>query len=57
MAGPRFIFFPGSADTSLATQALQLGAAGYVVKQSAVQESVAAIHEVMAGLVYITYCE
>ena len=49
----RFIFLTGSPDASLATQAFRLGAAGYVVKQSAAEELVAAIHEVLAGRVYI----
>lgn len=49
----RFIFLTASPDASLATQAFRLGAAGYVVKQSAAEELVAAIHEVLAGRVYI----
>lgn len=49
----RFIFLTASPDASLATQAFRLGAAGYVVKQSAAEELVTAIHEVLAGRVYI----
>jgi DNA-binding NarL/FixJ family response regulator len=49
----RFVFLTGSPDAALATQAFRLGASGYVVKQSAAEELVAAIHEVLAGHVYI----
>jgi DNA-binding NarL/FixJ family response regulator len=50
----RFVFLTGSPDVALATQAFRLGASGYVLKQSAAEELVAAIREALAGRTYIT---
>lgn len=41
-------------DALLATEAFRAGASGYVIKQSAGEELVAAMHEVLEGRVYVT---
>ena len=50
----KFIFLTGSLDVALATQAFRLGASGYVLKQSAGEELVTAIHAALNGQTYIT---
>jgi DNA-binding NarL/FixJ family response regulator len=50
----RFVFLTGSADVTLAAQALRLGASGYVLKQGASDELVAAMREALANRIYIS---
>ena len=50
----RFVFLTASPDVALATQALRLGAAGYVLKHAAAEELVVAIRQVLVGRTYIT---
>jgi DNA-binding NarL/FixJ family response regulator len=50
----KVIFLTMHADPSLAAQALRAGASGYVLKHSAGEELVRAIHEVLLGRVYVT---
>jgi DNA-binding NarL/FixJ family response regulator len=50
----RIVFLTGSGDIWLATQALKLGANGYVLKQSASDELITAIRAAMDGQTYIT---
>jgi DNA-binding NarL/FixJ family response regulator len=50
----KFVFLTGNPDVTLATTAFRLGASGYVLKHSAAEELVGAIHEAMAGRTYIT---
>jgi DNA-binding NarL/FixJ family response regulator len=42
------------ADVRLAAEALRAGAAGFVVKEAAGKELIAAIHEVLRGRTYLT---
>jgi len=42
------------ADVSLATEAIQAGASGYLLKQSAAEELTTALREVLRGRAYIT---
>jgi DNA-binding NarL/FixJ family response regulator len=50
----KVIFLTMHADASLAAQALKAGASGYVLKHSAGEELVRAIHEVLLGRLYVT---
>jgi DNA-binding NarL/FixJ family response regulator len=50
----KVIFLTMHADPSLVAQALRAGASGYVLKHSAGEELVRAIHEVLLGQVYVT---
>jgi len=50
----KVIFLTMHADPVLAAQALRAGARGYVLKHSAGEELVRAIHEVQGGRVYVT---
>jgi|SRR5215469_3311872 DNA-binding NarL/FixJ family response regulator len=50
----RFVFLTASPDVVFATQALRLGASGYVLKHAAAEELVVAIREALAGNTYIT---
>ena len=50
----RIVFLTGSGDIWLATQALKLGANGYVLKQSASDELITAIRAAIDGQTYIT---
>jgi DNA-binding NarL/FixJ family response regulator len=50
----RIVLLTGSSDVWLATQALKLGAHGYVLKQSASDELISAIHSVLDGRTFIT---
>jgi DNA-binding NarL/FixJ family response regulator len=50
----RFVFLTANPDIALATQAFQLGASGYVLKQAASEELVTAIREALHGRTYIT---
>lgn len=49
-----FIVLTMHADAQLATEAFRLGAAAYVLKHSAGDELIAAIHEVLHGRSYLT---
>jgi DNA-binding NarL/FixJ family response regulator len=48
------IFLTMHADAQLATEAFRAGASGYVLKQSAGDELIASIHEVLQGRTYLT---
>jgi DNA-binding NarL/FixJ family response regulator len=49
----KFVFLSGSCDIGIATQALRLGASCYVLKQSACDDLIAAIHAALDGQTYI----
>ncbi|HEX7229195.1 MAG TPA: response regulator transcription factor [Candidatus Binatia bacterium] len=49
----KVIFLTMHADAQLATEALRAGACGYVLKQSAGEELIAAIREVLQGKTYL----
>src|SRR5262249_26133339 len=51
---PRMIFLPMHAAADLATEAFRAGAAGYLVKHSAGDELINAIHEVLRGRFYLS---
>ena len=50
----KIIFLTMHADTKLAVEALRAGASGYLLKQSAGEELMAAIHEVLQDRIYLT---
>jgi DNA-binding NarL/FixJ family response regulator len=50
----RFIFLTGNLDVTIATQAFRLGAKGFVLKQSAAEELIAALRAVKLGQTYIS---
>jgi DNA-binding NarL/FixJ family response regulator len=50
----KIIFLTMHADAQLATEAFRAGASGYVLKQSAGEELIAAIQEVLRGRTYLT---
>jgi DNA-binding NarL/FixJ family response regulator len=50
----KVIFLTMHADAQLATEAFRAGASGYVVKQSAGEELILAIQEVLQGRTYLT---
>jgi DNA-binding NarL/FixJ family response regulator len=50
----KLIYLTMNPDPDLASEALRLGASGYVLKSSAFQELIQAIHEVLRGRSYIT---
>src|SRR5215475_12892958 len=50
----KIIFLTMHADAQLATEAFRAGASGYVLKQSAGEELIAAIQEVLQGRTYLT---
>ena len=50
----KVIFLTMHADAQLATEAFRAGASGYVLKQSAGEEFIAAIQEVLKGRTYLT---
>jgi DNA-binding NarL/FixJ family response regulator len=50
----KIIFLTMHAEVPLATEAFRSGASGYLLKQSASQELITAIHEVMKGHSYVT---
>jgi DNA-binding NarL/FixJ family response regulator len=50
----KVIFLTMHADAQLATEAFRGGASGYVLKQSAGEELIAAIQEVLQGRTYLT---
>jgi len=52
--GARMIFLTMHADADLATEAFRAGAAGYLVKHSAGDELITAIHEVLQGRFYLS---
>ena len=52
--GARFIFLTMHANPQYATEAFRAGANGYLLKQSAADEFLAAMREVLKGRTYIT---
>ena len=50
----KLIFVTMNEDTDLAADAFRAGASGYLLKQSATSELMAAIHQVMEGRSYVT---
>jgi DNA-binding NarL/FixJ family response regulator len=50
----KVIFLSMHADVELASEALRVGAAGYVLKHSAAETLSMAIHEALAGRVYVS---
>ena len=50
----KIIFLTMHTDIPLATEAFRAGASGYLLKQSASQELITAIHEVVKGHSYVT---
>jgi DNA-binding NarL/FixJ family response regulator len=50
----KVIFLTMHADAQIATEAFRAGASGYVLKQSAGEELIAAIQEVLQGKTYLT---
>jgi DNA-binding NarL/FixJ family response regulator len=52
--GVKLIYLTMNPDADLASEALRLGASGYVLKSSAAQELKQAIHEALRGRSYIT---
>ncbi|MGH9462896.1 MAG: response regulator [Vicinamibacteria bacterium] len=50
----KVIFLTMHSDPELATEAFRVGASGYVLKQSAGEELITAIHTVLQGKVYVT---
>ena len=50
----KLIYLTMNPDPDLASEALRLGASGYLLKSSAAQELKQAIHEALRGLSYIT---
>ena len=50
----KVIFLSMHSDVELATEAIRLGASGYVVKHSAAESLSQAIHEVLKGRVYVS---
>jgi DNA-binding NarL/FixJ family response regulator len=53
-SGAKIIFLTMHADAQLATEALRAGASGYVLKNSAGEELITAIEEVVQGRTYLT---
>jgi DNA-binding NarL/FixJ family response regulator len=54
LPGVKFVFLTMMADPNLAAAALNLGAVGYVLKQSAFSELLKAVSEVLHGKSYVT---
>jgi DNA-binding NarL/FixJ family response regulator len=54
LPGVKFVFLTMMDDPNLAAAALNLGAVGYVLKQSAVSELLTAVSEVLQGKSYVT---
>jgi DNA-binding NarL/FixJ family response regulator len=52
--GLKVVFLTMHTDAHLAIEALRAGASGYVLKHSAGEELIRALHEVQRGLVYLT---
>jgi DNA-binding NarL/FixJ family response regulator len=50
----KLIFLTMHGDVNYVSEALRVGAAGYVLKRSAVTELIYAIHQVMSGKTYVT---
>src|SRR5690606_33508030 len=50
----KFVFLTMHPDVSYATEALEAGASGYVLKHSAPDELVTAVREALAGRTYVT---
>ena len=54
MPGTKLVFVTMNEDTDLAADAFRAGASGYLLKQSATSELMAAIRQVMEGRSYVT---
>jgi DNA-binding NarL/FixJ family response regulator len=54
MPATKLVFVTMNEDTDLAADAFRAGASGYLLKQSATSELMAAIHQVMEGRSYVT---
>ena len=54
LPGTKLVFVTMNEDTDLAADAFRAGASGYLLKQSATSELMAAIHQVMEGRSYVT---
>ena len=52
--GIKVVFLTMHPDVSFANMAFEVGASGYVIKRSASQELITAIHEAMMGKTYVT---
>ncbi len=52
--GAKVIILTMHSDVSLATEALEAGASGYLLKQSAAEELLTALREVIKGRTYVT---
>jgi DNA-binding NarL/FixJ family response regulator len=52
--GAKVVFLTMHSDADLAREAFRAGASGYLLKQSAGEELITAIHAVLAGEVYVT---
>ena len=50
----KVVFLTMHSDADLATEAFRAGASGYLLKQSAGEELITAIHTVLKGRVYLT---
>ena len=50
----KIVFLTGNADVAVATEAVRLGAAGYVLKEAAADELLNAIREALNGRTYVT---
>jgi DNA-binding NarL/FixJ family response regulator len=50
----KIVFLTGNADIVVATEAIRLGAAGYVLKEAAADELLNAIREALNGGTYVT---
>ena len=50
----KVVFLTMHSDPDLATEAFRVGASGYVLKQSAGEELITAIHAVLQGEIYVT---
>jgi DNA-binding NarL/FixJ family response regulator len=50
----KIVFLTGNADVAVATEAVRLGAAGYVLKEAAADELLNAIREALNGGTYVT---
>ena len=53
-ARAKVVFLTMHSDADLATEAFRAGASGYLLKQSAGEELITAIHTVLKGRVYLT---
>lgn len=52
--GARIIFLTVHEEPTVVTEALEIGVNGYVIKRSAAQDLIAAIHEVLEGRCFVS---